>query len=78
MRFPSALAAIPALLIAFAATRTDAIETDPFWSVICTTPGEHFVTLAAAVPDGVHACGPQPTVFQELPSVGGEGDTTVI
>ena len=77
MRFPSALAAIPALLIAFAATRTDAIEADPFWSVICTTPGEHFVMLAAAVPDGVHACGPQPTVFQELPSVGGQGDTTV-
>ena len=77
MRFPSALAAIPALLIAFAATRTDAIKADPFWSVICTTPGEHFVMLAAAVPDGVHACGPEPTTFQELPVVGSGGDTTV-
>lgn len=81
MRFPSMLlVAAPALIVLLAGARTDAIETDPFWRVICASSAGHYVTLAAVSDAGVPAvaaCGPQPSVFNELPSVGSGGDVTV-
>lgn len=74
------LAIMPALLLAGLPTRTDAIETDPFWGVICASPDEHQVALAAfseaSVPP-VARCDPAPTKFEELPSVGGPVDASV-
>ena len=70
----------PALIAALFARPTDAVETDPFWRVICATPGSHQVQLAAlpeAQLPGVPLCGPAPAVFHELPSIGHGGDVTV-
>jgi FtsP/CotA-like multicopper oxidase with cupredoxin domain len=83
IRLPDAtrvLAGIAGLLVAFGAGPTDAIETDPFWGVICASHLVTPVSLAAfsrARPGSVAACGPAPAVFQELPSVGGGGAASV-
>src|SRR5579859_4189639 len=69
-----------ALIAALFALPIDAVETDPFWRIICSTPGLHGVTLVAAsevTATAVASCGAEPTVFHELPSVGGEGDAAV-
>jgi FtsP/CotA-like multicopper oxidase with cupredoxin domain len=78
---PTALALLPALAVLLLAGPTDAIETDPFWSIICHSVGESDATLvsgptydAADVP----ICGPAPAVFHELPVIGHGQDTSVI
>lgn len=74
----------PALALVFTLaalpSRTDAIETDPFWGVICETPSDGHVSHVAysLSPDiSLAPCGPAPTVFQQPPSVGGDTDTSV-
>jgi FtsP/CotA-like multicopper oxidase with cupredoxin domain len=85
MRICSARRDIPAallvaLIVALSPARTDAIETDPFWSVICSTASHHAVSLAAlsnADIGEVAPCGPSPSLFQQPPAVGGNTDTSV-
>lgn len=74
------LALVPALMVGLTAAHTNALEFDPLWNAICHTPGVSDVVLAAASQAAlppVAKCGPEPTTFQELPSVGGNGDTAV-
>jgi FtsP/CotA-like multicopper oxidase with cupredoxin domain len=82
MRLPPSILTVPAaLLLALLAGPTNAIETDPFWSVICHSDGTNEVTLASASGSDAAAdvppCGPTPAVFHELPVVGHGADTAV-
>lgn len=75
------LAPALALVAALAAMPTDALETDPFWSVICVSPLAHPISpaafQAAAATIKLANCGAQPALFQDLPSTGGAGDASV-
>jgi FtsP/CotA-like multicopper oxidase with cupredoxin domain len=77
-------ATVPAIVLALALalppTRTDAIETDPIWGIICSTWQPHDLTRVAfsnATTGTTAPCGARPTTFQQPPSVGGNGDTSV-
>lgn len=80
MRFQAFRATLLAMvLLLLGVARTGAIEADPFWRVICSSaPGQHVIQAAfAAAVAPVASCGPAPTAFQELPSVGGDAATSV-
>jgi hypothetical protein len=66
-----------AMLFAFS---TNAIESDPIWTAICSGQYGHRATLAAvsrAILPPVAKCGAEPSTFHELPSVGDGRDTSV-
>ncbi len=73
---------VAAALLLGAAPRTDAIQTDLLWLVICSAghpsppDAPEVVEDATALPP-MAPCGPAPSGFHVLPSVGGAGDVTV-
>lgn len=74
----SAAATAAAAIIALSPA---ALEADyPDWNLIChTVPGQvlRFASLTRAAQAAVARCGPKPSAFHELSSVGGDGDTVV-
>jgi FtsP/CotA-like multicopper oxidase with cupredoxin domain len=81
MRSQKMLSIVAPVLAALLAFSPIAIEADyPDWNIICHIANGQVLRFASLTPAArapVAKCGPVPSTFRELPSVGGDGDTSV-